>query len=76
MGINWAEDGLGSDFPGERIVTDGIDWTWAFVLYRTVPGYPDFVVSSTGRVWSRYKRSRWREIHLGQSGKAKQSASD
>lgn len=39
--------------PGQSHVVDGFDWSWAYVLFRPIPGLGDYLVDTEGRVWSR-----------------------
>jgi hypothetical protein len=39
--------------PGEPFIVDGLDWSWAFVIYEVVPGYPAYCIGTNGLVWSR-----------------------
>jgi hypothetical protein len=39
--------------PDDKIVVDGLDWTWAFVIFGEIEGFPDYRVSSCGEVWTR-----------------------
>jgi hypothetical protein len=38
--------------PGEAFIVDGLDWSWAFCIFRPIEGYPGYCVGSNGTVWS------------------------
>jgi hypothetical protein len=44
--------------PGDTWMVNGLDWSWAFVIFREVPGFPGYCVGSNGTFWSRMTR-RW-----------------
>ena len=42
--------------PGESLLdNDGRDWSWAYVIYREVRGFPGYRVGTNGTVWSSMK---------------------
>lgn len=43
--------------PGEAFIVDGLDWSWAFCVFRPVPGYPAYCAGSNGTVWSCLRRT-------------------
>lgn len=62
----------GTITPDTRIIgADGRDWTWAFVLFRDIPGFPGYQINTDGAVWSRLCRngsdlvSAWRPMKHG-----------
>lgn len=42
--------------PGEKWLVDGLDWSWAFVVYRDARDFPNYCLGSNGTVWSRARR--------------------
>lgn len=39
--------------PGEQLVgADGRDWSWCYVWFKEVPGFPGYSAGSNGTVWS------------------------
>lgn len=50
------DDPAGYLKPGDRMVVDGLDWSWAFVWFKAAPGYPGYCVGHDGSVWSLWKR--------------------
>jgi hypothetical protein len=43
--------------PGEEVLDDaGRDWSWAFVLYREVAGWPGYLVGINQTFWSNHRR--------------------
>lgn len=38
--------------PGQPYIVNGLDWSWAFVVYREVPGRSGYVAGTNGTVWS------------------------
>lgn len=49
----WDELQRGMIGPASRITdAQGRDWTWAFVVFANVPGFPGYKASSDGWVWS------------------------
>lgn len=50
--------------PGEPYVVDGLDWSWAFVAFAEIPGWPGYRAASDGRIWSQKavgRNGRWAE---------------
>jgi hypothetical protein len=49
-------------FPPDPYSDD--PWSWAFVLFRHIPGFPGYGVDTDGNVWTclRSARSRWRTL--------------
>lgn len=47
------DDPAGRLRPGEPLIVDGFDWSWAFVVHRPIEGFPGYCVGSDGTVWSR-----------------------
>jgi hypothetical protein len=53
--------------PATQILDDrGYDWSWAFVYYKPIPGWPGYWAGTDGSIWSRRahpssrKPGRWR----------------
>lgn len=49
--------------PGDTLMVDGYDVAWMFVIFREVEGFPDYLVSSRGDVYSRHvrgSRAKWK----------------
>jgi hypothetical protein len=42
--------------PGEKWLVDGLDWSWAFVVYVELKRFPRYCAGSNGTVWSRAVR--------------------
>jgi hypothetical protein len=42
--------------PGEPHFVDGLDWSWAFVVFAPAPGAAGYLVSSDGRAFSCWGR--------------------
>jgi hypothetical protein len=42
--------------PGEPFVVDGLDWRWAFVIYKEIPGFPGYCAGTNGTIWTRWTR--------------------
>lgn len=42
----------GNPAPGVAMMSGGYDWSWAFVVYRLVPGFSNYVAGSDGTIWS------------------------
>lgn len=39
--------------PATQILDDqGYDWSWAFVIFREIPGYPGYCVGTDGSLWT------------------------
>lgn len=41
--------------PGEPLMADGHDWSWAFVVFAPVPGHPGELVGSDGSWWTEFR---------------------
>lgn len=39
--------------PDDRIIADGFDVTWMFVVFGEIEGFPDYRVASCGEVWTK-----------------------
>lgn len=54
--------------PDQPYIVGGLDWSWAFVVYREAAGHPDYRVGSDGSAWSRRMSSsrgnkpRWKRL--------------
>jgi hypothetical protein len=46
--------------PYEPLMVDGLDWSWAFVWHKPVPGRDDYCVGFDGSFWS--QRRHWGRI--------------
>lgn len=61
--------------PEQRLDSGGFDWSWCYVIFGEVPGYPHYRVSSSGRVWCCRTRgglfTAWRQMtfSLGRFGR-------
>jgi hypothetical protein len=60
--------------PTDTLIVDGLDWSWAFVIYREIPGTWGYFAGSNGTVWSRrvpggkqpfVLDSEWRRLKAG-----------
>lgn len=38
--------------PGEAFIVDGLDWSWAFCIFRPIEGFPGYCVGSNGTAWT------------------------
>jgi hypothetical protein len=38
--------------PDEPLIIDGLDWSWMFVIFRDVPGFPGYKAGTDGSAWS------------------------
>lgn len=38
--------------PNQPYFVDGLDWSWAYVIFKEIPGFPGYAIGSNGRVWS------------------------
>jgi hypothetical protein len=52
----------------------GLDWTWAYVVFRPIAGFPDYLIGSNGTVWGRQasgtgsrKLKYWRRLATGKN---------
>jgi hypothetical protein len=56
--------------PDEKWLIGGLDWSWAFVIYRDVDGFPHYRMGSNGTAWSQFSRRKnpggtiWTELRL------------
>lgn len=69
--------------PDESLMANGLDWSWAYVIYREIPDFPDYSAGSNGQIWRRrmvsgqYKwiklkiqnRCGYRRVYLFRNGK-------
>lgn len=39
--------------PDDKVMAGGLDWSWAFVVFRPIPGYEGYMAGSDGTIWSR-----------------------
>jgi hypothetical protein len=46
------DDPAGWIKPDEPFIVDGLDWSWAFVVYRDIEGFPGYRIGSNGLLWS------------------------
>lgn len=44
--------------PDQPYIVDGLDWSWAFVLYEGIPEFPRYRVGTNGTVWSYCKSKK------------------
>ena len=59
--------------PDQPLMIGGSDWSWAFVYYKAIRGYPDYLAGTNGSVWScRISRSNpdreWRLLNPTRGG--------
>lgn len=57
--------------PVPEIVDDaGRDWSWAFILFREVPGHPKYAADTDGNVWRyrRYSKTPWLKLKPSEWG--------
>lgn len=61
--------------PGDRWIVDGLDWSWAFVVYRRFTDYSDYCIGTNGMAWTRKPHGRslirdrgWRPLKLRTNG--------
>lgn len=60
-------DSLG---PDDSLIVDGLDWSWAFVVFRRIAGFDEYAIGSDGSVWSHKDspaiakrwRGQWRKL--------------
>jgi hypothetical protein len=50
------QDPAGHLKPGDSLMVDGLDWSWAFVWYKDIVGFPGYKAGSDGSIWSCLKR--------------------
>lgn len=57
--------------PGEPLMAGGYDWSWCYVQFAEVPGYPGYAVSTAGTAWCCRKLGKhagltdqWRRLKL------------
>lgn len=48
--------------PDRPLIVDGLDWTWAFVIYATPPEFPETLAGSDGSVWRKSPGGRHRKL--------------
>jgi hypothetical protein len=46
------DDPAGRLEPDQPLLVDGLDWSWAFVWFKDVPGHSGYRVGVDGNVWS------------------------
>lgn len=44
--------------PGQSHVVGGLDWSWAYVVFRDVPGWDGYQADSRGWIWSSWRPGR------------------
>lgn len=47
--------------PNQQFLVGGLDWSWAFVVFRDIPGFPGYLAGSNGTVWTSYHGQTWRK---------------